>query len=567
MPDAHAVVARPVASRHRGRGCPGHRRRLRPGPSARLRQLRRPRIRDRERARPGGPLAGRCLLGVRRTPRGQLAPIHLALAHARRSALRAGARRPSCDQRPAPRDERRAPLRGARRHDRHPVAERVRRRGVRAAPAPGRVRRVGLGAEGRAGRLLLDARARGVRALRATTRRGGLRPRRRRLRPGTPRKADGGDAADGSAPPRRLAAPPAVEHRSRVGEAAARPARGGRERAHGRGPARRGGHGLARVPAAGGANGRGGRRLPGLPGEDVLAGAARGLLSAPAAADRGGRGLLRRAPRRLGARHPRAPTPPLVARGVALVPRHAPAGHRARQGGRAGHGRSLHLPAADRRAHHGHVDRGGDGRLACRSRRDGRRGGGGLRRAHDPAARGVARQRVAVRACDGRDTRQLRRRGEPRRRAPRPGAPRRSRRSPPAGGDDQSGLRQGAREPREGARRKRRSRGRAPRIRRRHPARPEQPHRALQSRARARGAGTAGRRDRRVPRGSPPRSGVREGAPQPGRRARRPGPFRGGGRRVPPRARAGTRSRGHARQPRDRARAPRPLRGGGGGVP
>jgi len=184
-----------VASRHRGRGCPGHRRRLRPGPSARLRQLRRPRIRDRERARPGGSVVGRCRLDVRRPPRGQLAPAHVALAHARRSALRPGARGPSRVERPPPRSERRAPVRGARRHDRGALAERLRGGDVRPPPPARRVRRMGLGAEGRAGRALLDARPRRLPALRPTARRRRLPARRCGLRPRPAREADGGDAA------------------------------------------------------------------------------------------------------------------------------------------------------------------------------------------------------------------------------------------------------------------------------------------------------------------------------------------------------------------------------------
>ena len=262
---------------------------------------------------------------------------------------------------------------------------------------------MGLGAEGRAGRALLDARPRRLPALRPTARRRRLPARRCGLRPRPAREADGGDAAAHPPAPGRLAAPPAMERPPSLGEGAAPAPLGGGERAHGRGATRGGRHGLAREPAARHPDRRGARRLRILPGEDLLADAARGLLPPPAAAGRGGRRLRPPAGRRLGARSGRTAPAPLPARRLALVPRRAAARRRPRQGGRAGDGGSLLLPAADRRAPDDRVGGGRCGRLARRRLGGGCGRAGRLRRADRPAARYLAGQRLALCARERRE--------------------------------------------------------------------------------------------------------------------------------------------------------------------
>ena len=155
---AAADRPRRILDRH-GIRCQGRRRgrpralprRVRPARRQRLRQLRRRRPPDGEPGRAPRAHAGGGALGVHDDHGGELAPADVALAHARRRALR-----------PAPRAATTPSslalhaanalllLPAAARAHRRALAQRPRRRALRRAPAARRVRRLGRRAQGRA---------------------------------------------------------------------------------------------------------------------------------------------------------------------------------------------------------------------------------------------------------------------------------------------------------------------------------------------------------------------------------------------------------------------------------
>src|SRR5262245_5075575 len=209
---------------------------LRPHGAARLRGLRRPAVRQRESRRRARPDVGRRTLGPR-LPGGQLAPAHLALAHARRPALRARAGPAPPGERRAARAERGAPLRARASPDRRGLERAPRGGAVRAAPLAGRVRGLGQRAQGRALRRVLDADAARLRAPRAPRRGWTVRARVCVPRTRARGEVDAGHAAARDAAPRCLAA--------RTPRARAAPGGAAREAALPRAPApRRLGHAL-----------------------------------------------------------------------------------------------------------------------------------------------------------------------------------------------------------------------------------------------------------------------------------------------------------------------------------
>src|SRR5258706_485416 len=208
-PPRRAFHRAPGESRARGhsRGPVSARRRgILRGRARRVSRLRRRRLRDAEPAGDRRPHPARGARRVHELPRGQLASADLALAHARRVALRPRPRGAPRDQRATARRERGARVPGARGAHRHALARGVRCGAVRAAPAARRVGRLGRGAQGRALGLL---RARGpvvVGALRARGDPRELLGLGRAVRRGAAREADARDVPVPVAGARRLAA-------------------------------------------------------------------------------------------------------------------------------------------------------------------------------------------------------------------------------------------------------------------------------------------------------------------------------------------------------------------------
>ena len=189
-------------------GRPRRRRRVRVCARAppRVRELRRPAIRQREPSRHERPERTRLVLGPDHGTCEQLASADVALAPARRRAVRP---RP----RPAPPDERghspreHAPaLRPAPRDDGSALPERFRGRPLCGAPAARRVGGLDRGAQGRAERAAVPAHPAGLSRVRAAARAEPLRRRGRALRAGAHGQADARHLAVRPPPPRLLAA-------------------------------------------------------------------------------------------------------------------------------------------------------------------------------------------------------------------------------------------------------------------------------------------------------------------------------------------------------------------------
>jgi len=321
-----------------------------------LRDLRRRQVPAREPDGGRRPDLGGRPLGLHDPPCVELAPADVALPHARLRALRPVARPPPLDERRAARGERRAAPRGAPQAGALTGRRRLRRGVLRPAPVARRVGRLGLGAQGRPERALLDARPPRLRLLGGARRSPALR---RGLRVARPRPARQADARE--LPPRPPARRPVAPREARPrAPLAARPGEAPSLRARRRCGA---GHDV-------GAGGRDERRRPPtgcrpalerlrrrrrlLPA-DPLAGRARLLLSP--SGDRAGRlhavvsvrAGLHGGPRRRERRRDRAAQAgPVPARRLVLDARDAPARGRARPGRGAGARRPLHLPADDR---------------------------------------------------------------------------------------------------------------------------------------------------------------------------------------------------------------------------
>ena len=137
---------------------------------------------------------------------GELDPRDLALAHGRRFPLRLRRRPAPPGERGYPRGVRGAALSRAARHDRGGRPERTGRGALRDPPAARGVRRLGRGAQGRPGGVLLGRRDGGLAAVRPPARPRPLPPRLRRGRPRADGQADGGDDPFRAAAARSLAA-------------------------------------------------------------------------------------------------------------------------------------------------------------------------------------------------------------------------------------------------------------------------------------------------------------------------------------------------------------------------
>ena len=259
------------------------------------------------------------------------------------------------------------------------LAAGLRRRALRAAPAPRRGRRLDRGDQGPRERRLLAARGRRLGPLRAAADARPVRGRRGADGPGPHGKADAGRAPRGAPAARLVAARAAGPRGARRAHGGAAPARegaaacpggGGRRRGLPR-PARRRRGGLARRLHPG----RPRCQRPGLdggvPARHPLARGPRRLLPAPplrvgGVGDRRGAGARRR-----GDRGGRRPAPPLpgAARRLGVVPGRPAPRDRAGAGRRPGARRPLHVPAADRPRRRRRLVRGAPGAGAARARR------------------------------------------------------------------------------------------------------------------------------------------------------------------------------------------------------
>ncbi len=336
-----------LEARARGRDCCRHALALRARTCAAVPALRRQAVRDRQLSRASGARARRRRLGVHDLSREQLAPAHLALAHARRHALRYESRRATRRERAAPRAERGARVRGVGAAHGRDGAQRAGRGAVRAAPAARRVGRVGLGAQGLAVCALCAARARGLAELGARAEpsrvRGGARVHGAR----SAREADAGVAAALAPGARLLAARAAVELAAGAREAAVRSALGRLVAGH---DARAGGRDAARRPVRRATRERV-RRLRGHAGADVRAAAARGVVSPSVSGSlvAGGRRARRRVRRRTGRARAGAPAArSLSARWRPLVRARARPDRRSRAGRLPVARGPLRVPATDR---------------------------------------------------------------------------------------------------------------------------------------------------------------------------------------------------------------------------
>src|ERR1051326_1239337 len=147
-----AILARKVPFRPPAlpAACVCHLRGLLPRSSQRLCQLRRFGLRHRQLARSKRPEMGKHRMGLHHWPRQQLAPAHLALAHARLPALRPKPRDAPSRQRSVPHRQHNSSFSAPESNHRRNLAQRGCGRAVRIAPAPCRIRRLGFRTKRRA---------------------------------------------------------------------------------------------------------------------------------------------------------------------------------------------------------------------------------------------------------------------------------------------------------------------------------------------------------------------------------------------------------------------------------